>query len=192
MFRRFVPAVLVCAVLILNVQAQGPGSTEKRSAIQELLTLVGATKTAKTVFVTLIDQYSQALAKNTIENFEKKNWPPASKEKVKVLTQEFFTQLSQRLREEVPDRLQYEERVGRLYLDLYDQYFTEAEIRELIAFYGSPVGRKFLGLAPSVAGSIQQKAQAEFEAETVAVTKEIVAEELKKLEIKLTAELKKS
>ena len=188
--KRFVLAILVCAAFISNVQAQTPEPAGKRAAIQELLNLMGATQSARAIFVSLIDQYSQALARDSISGFEKKNWPPASKQKAKQLAQDFYSRLAQRLREEVPQRVQYEAKVGRLYLDEYDQYFTEDEIRDLIVFYQSPLGQKFLGFGPKVSSTLQQKVGAELESQTLSVTQEIVAEELKKLESRAAAELR--
>lgn len=34
------------------------------------------------------------------------------------------------------------------YVTLYDRHFTAAEIRELLAFYDSPIGRRFLEVQP--------------------------------------------
>ena len=77
-----------------------------------------------------------------------------------------------------------------MYLETYDENFSEAEIRELIAFYKSPIGQKFLGFGPKVAISLQQKAQAEVELPMTTITREIVDEELKLLEKRAAAEFK--
>ena len=45
------------------------------------------------------------------------------------------------------------DRVGELenvYVDIYDKYFTTDEIRQLIAFYNTPVGRKLLDRQPLI------------------------------------------
>jgi uncharacterized protein len=36
------------------------------------------------------------------------------------------------------------------YVALYDRHFTSAEIRELIAFYDSPIGKRFLAEQPAI------------------------------------------
>jgi hypothetical protein len=36
------------------------------------------------------------------------------------------------------------------YVTLYDRHFTTAEIRELIAFYDSPIGKRFLTEQPGL------------------------------------------
>jgi len=190
-FRLFVAAVFFCSC-VCGVQAQTPELTPKQAATQELLDLLGATQVAKAIFVTLIDQYAQALSKDSVQSFEAKNWPPEIKEKAVAITRDFYTRLAKRLREEVPSRLHYEETVNRLYLDAYAEYFSEAEIRELIGFYKSPAGQKFLGFGPKVSTTLQQKAMAEIETPTLNLTKEIVAEEIKELEKRAAVELKQS
>ena len=187
---RLAALTLFVCLPFTHIQAQTTnGSSEKRVAIQELLNLIGATATAKSIFVTLIDQYSQALARDSIEKFEKQNYPPGYKEKVLTLTRDFYDGLSKRLREEVPQRIKYDERVNQLYVDAYDEYFTEAEVKDLITFYKGPVGQKFLQLAPTVGAELQKKFQADMGSETLMATRAIVEEEVKRLEVQAAREL---
>jgi len=187
---RLTLTIILAAAPLLSVQAQAPTDTKKRAAIEELIVLIGATQTAKSIFVTLIEQYSYALSKNALDRFENQNWPPAFKEKAKLLSQDFFDRLSRRLREEVPRRIQYEEKVSGFYVEAYDKHFTEDEVRELITFYRSPVGQKFLGLGPRFASDLQKKFEAELGSEAQTVTRTILAEELKQLEERATVQLK--
>lgn len=182
--------VIVLALLtsVPSLQGQTSDAGAKRAAIQEFLKLIGATQFAKVTFITLVDQYSQALAKNSIQSFQKQSWSPAVRVKMEALTQDFFDRLSKRLREELLVKVGYEERLNRLYLEAYDENFTEAEVNELITFYKSPIGQKFLGFGPKVAISLQKKAQAEVEALMTTATREILDEELKRLEKRAAVE----
>ncbi|MGH9905790.1 MAG: DUF2059 domain-containing protein, partial [Pyrinomonadaceae bacterium] len=190
--RSLILVILACLALGSTARAQTPNPTEKRAAIQEVLDLMGASQAAAVVFTSLVDQYSQALAKDTVRSFENKNWPPAFKEKAKVLTQDFYSRLSRRLSEELPQRIRFEEKLTRLDLDVYDDYLTESEIRELIAFYQSPAGRKFAGFGPKVLPTLQQKAQVEAGPEIMSVTRQIIDEELKHMEKRIADEAKAS
>jgi len=182
------PAIMLCGAIFANAQIARP--TEKQIAIQELLNVLKATATAKAIFTTLIDQYSQALAGDSIERFEKQNTPPSVKQKMKELTADFYVRLSKRLREEVPAKIHYDEVTNRIYQEAYDQYFTEAEIKELIAFYKTPTGQRFLNFGPKFAAAIQEKTQTEISESTMRVTREIVDEEIKALEERANAQLK--
>ncbi len=79
--KRVVLFIFVCAAFTTLVSAQTTDSSEKRAEIVELLSLTGSTQAAKTIFVTLIDRYSQALANDSVSSFESKAWPPAFKVK---------------------------------------------------------------------------------------------------------------
>lgn len=189
-FRQLVLAIVVCASVAPGVQAQTPAPSDKRAAIEELLIVIGATKTAKQIFVTLIEQYSQALAYDSVQSLENKNWPPAVKVKAKELSQDFHNRLSQRLREELPQRINYEEKASRLYVDVFDEHFTEAEVNELLVFYRGPLGQKFLTLPAKVAAMFQQKSKMEIEPAILNTTRTIVDEEVKQLEERAARELK--
>jgi hypothetical protein len=189
-FRRLVLCFLFGAALSTGVSAQTPERVEKRAAIRQLLNLIGATQSAKAIFVSLIDQYSQTLAQDSVKSFESKPWPPEFKERSKQLSLDFYSRLSQRLKEELPQRIQYDSKVGEIYLNVYDRYFTEEDIRELLVFYSSPVGKKFVGLSSQVAVEMRTAASAELESQVMSVTREIVAEELKGLESRADSELK--
>ncbi len=104
--------------------------------------------------------------------------------------QDYYGRVSQRLREEVPQRIQYEEKVGALYLGAYDRYFTQDEIRDLLVFFKSPVGRKFVGLPTYVAEIMKTGVTQEFEEQVRTATREIVAEEMNGLERRANAELR--
>lgn len=41
-------------------------------------------------------------------------------------------------------------------LPVYDQYFTTAEIEQLTQFYGTPLGKKYLAMAPQLLAPAQQ------------------------------------
>lgn len=174
-------SVLLLFVAASVADAQATTASDKRAVAQELLTTIGATQTAKAIFQSLISQYSTALAKDSVEAFEKRPWPLQSREKAKALAQEFYKNLSDRLRDEVPRRIRYDEMVTDIYLDSYETYFSESEMRELISFYKSPVGQKFLSFGPAMSGAIQQRTARELEPLTLSVTREIVEDELKSL-----------
>lgn len=185
-FRKF---LLACGVLgcAINLNAQSPEPTTKQVAIKELLSLIRATETAKTIFVTLIDQYSRAMATDSVDKFATQAGSPQAKAKMKELIEEFYTRLSQRLQEEVPTRIRYDEVLTGLYVDAYDREFSEPEIAQLIAFYKTPTGTKMLSFGPKVGASLQQKFAEVAGAPIMSITRGIVDEEIQRLAEKCAA-----
>ena len=47
-------------------------------------------------------------------------------------------------------------------LKLYDRYYTQEEINDLIAFYKSPVGRKYVHVSPEITKAIVMKVIKEY------------------------------
>ena len=47
-------------------------------------------------------------------------------------------------------------------LNLYDKYFTREEIDDMIAFYKSPVGRKYVSMKPEITKEIVMKVMKEY------------------------------
>jgi hypothetical protein len=50
-------------------------------------------------------------------------------------------------------------RLINLSVPLYDKYFSDAEIKELIAFYQTPAGQKLVSVNPKLLSDVQQGAQ---------------------------------
>jgi len=46
--------------------------------------------------------------------------------------------------------------VGEYYPKIYDNYFTEKDIKELIKFYKSAAGQKYLKVAPDIQNDLMQ------------------------------------
>ena len=44
----------------------------------------------------------------------------------------------------------YEEMLESVFYPVYDRYFTEDDLRDLIAFYESPVGKKIIAVSPDL------------------------------------------
>ena len=66
--------------------------------------------------------------------------------KFEATNNEFLGQLS----EAVQAIMTYDEVLEHVYYPVYDQYFTEEDLRGLIAFYQTPVGEKLITVSPQI------------------------------------------
>jgi hypothetical protein len=57
-------------------------------------------------------------------------------------------------------------------MKLYDKYFTQAEINDMIAFYKSPTGRKYVSTSPEITKEIMMKVMKEYVPEMQKALKE--------------------
>jgi hypothetical protein len=70
-----------------------------------------------------------------------KRMTPQQRKKAESKVNQASARMIQRLRDELPQKINYAELIEQLSYSLYDKYFTEEELQDLIAFYQSPTGK---------------------------------------------------
>lgn len=136
-----------------NVESSAPKpiSQEKQSLIRQLLEMTGGRQQyeqTQQILMMHMQQQMQPMIEQTVNS--NTSLSPAERE---VLTtrltnniDSIITQFSEALSTEVT----YDELLERVYYPVYDQYFTEADLRDLIAFYETPIGEKLLTVTPEL------------------------------------------
>ena len=69
-------------------------------------------------------------------------------------------------------------------LEIYDKYFTESEVRDLIAFYKTSTAQKFIRLLPQISAEMLPRIEKLIDPELTQLITESVADELMKLKTK--------
>jgi hypothetical protein len=155
--KTFVAASLLAACT-LAVCAHAEVTAAERKKITELMDILGAENISRQAGPMLAGRLSYAL-KQADPQIDEKAFRVVSE-----ITSEVLAARSPDLREKM--------------IGLYDTHFTEAEIDELLAYYRSPIGRKFLDTMPTLMK----------ESMDLAVTDATVAEIQKKVNEKLRAD----
>ena len=105
-------------------------STKKNEKIKQLLELTGSAKIGVQMMNTMIPQFSK-----TYPNADKKFWD------------EFMSEVNT---EDMID----------IIIPIYEKYYTEEDIDQLIQFYNSPIGKKTVELTPFIMQESMQAGQA--------------------------------
>lgn len=131
-----VSTLLLTLILALGVTAASAGeelTAAKKEDTRRLLEVTGALKAGQAM--------SEAVVKQMVETLKQAR-PDVPATAFNIVA------------EEVNGAIQEEMTVKGGFIDLmvgvYHKYFTHAEIRELLAFYRSPIGRKAGSLAPAM------------------------------------------
>ncbi len=129
--RKSVLFVLIIFALTAPAIGQTTDSnSEKKDNIRHLMTVMGVEKLTQT----MLDQYLQAmkpiLAKSSTNNEEVRK----RLDRFSEIMSEEFKQVN----------------LSSLHVELYDKYFTNDEIKGLIQFYESPVGKKYIEVLPAI------------------------------------------
>jgi uncharacterized protein len=106
-------------------------SAEKRAELEKLMNLIGALKVTQVVSQELTGQLSKEL---------KTSYPAVPQSRLDAMTEEFGAVISENL----PSLIETS-------VHIYDKHFTIEEVRSLIDFYSSNIGKKVIQVMPTVA-----------------------------------------
>ncbi|MEW6209522.1 MAG: DUF2059 domain-containing protein [Acidobacteriota bacterium] len=141
-------------------RAQEAIKPEKRALIKQLLTLVQADKIAEQVTSVLLKQFEERYQEMLAQALA--NAPELSKEereKAARRAPEVSAWALKRIRELMIEKIDFAGFMEQSAYPLYDKYFTEEELKDLVAFYETPTGQKSIKVMPALFQESFQKAQ---------------------------------
>ena len=135
----------------LAAVAQEPSTTKKQELIRELLVVIDASKNA----TKMMDSYMEEMNKQYPQIVEQladadPTLTPAQRQRVKKILNENHAQYSKQLMERIKQRIDIGKVIENISSSLYDKFFTETELNDIIAFYRTPTGKKTLSVMPEL------------------------------------------
>ena len=88
---------------------------------------------------------------------------------------------SKRFRELYPKRVNMEQVIEEIYYPLYDKYFTENELKDIVVFYKSSTGKKFIEVTPQLFQESMRKSSELLNPKIIQLVNEIMQEEKERL-----------
>jgi uncharacterized protein len=139
-------------------------SSEKRALIKEFLDTTDSTKNAKTMIDSLLAEQEKlmpAIVWDAISGmYEVKALTAREQLDLKNKLNQDSLRQSRRLRELFAEKIDIGKLIEDLSFNLYAKFFTEEELKDLIAFYRSPTGKKTIEVMPRLfAESMTQTAE---------------------------------
>jgi uncharacterized protein len=191
MSNRFLAGLIALAfyfIFALPAYAQNEPAAEKKALIKELLTLMNASGNSEAVADQIMEAL-QAPVANALSN-EMRGWiqerklPPAEQKRLEAETDESAQRVLTRLRAEIPKRISFGELVEKVGVETYDKYYTVAEVKDLIAFYKTSTGQKFVKILPQLTADLMSGTGKLIEPELTKLMTETLADELMRLKTK--------
>ena len=180
MQRRFAPCLV--AVLLLASPAclaadRDPISESKWQLMLDLFALTGGEPSADGLLETILAQMERsqgAMLEQVIAGTSGLS-PEAQSELRAQLggAQGFLARLRPRLAEQID----FQQLLQRIVIPIYDRHFDEQELRELLAFYRTPAGRKATSILPQIAQETTEAAAEAVQPQILGLVQEIIAEE---------------
>lgn len=131
-----------------------PITPEKKALIKELLGLMKASDNSVAIANQFMDQLQPAVASGLSNNMrgwiQAQKWPPAEQKRMEALADETIQRILTRVRAEVPKRVNFAELVEKVAVEVYNKHFTDAEMKDLVAFYNTSAAQKFTRILPQL------------------------------------------
>jgi len=106
---------------------------------------------------------------------------PEQQEKLKQLFEQSMGSYVKRMKVKIGEVMPLNELINNAYYPAFSKHFTIAEIKELIAFYESPIGQKFISTTPTVMQESTTIMNEKYTPELQKIGGKIAEEELKKI-----------
>jgi len=192
MRNRFLPGLITlafCFTVALPAYAQNDPMPEKKALIKELLGLMNAVYNSEAVSNQIMEQFQAPVANMITDQMrgwiQEQKLTPAEKKRMETEVYEFAQRVLTRVRAEFPKRVNYRELAEKIMLETYDKYFTEAEVKDLIAFYKTSTAQKFIRLLPQITAEMFPRLEKLIGPELTQLISESFDDELMKLKTKL-------
>jgi hypothetical protein len=142
---RFALFALLVTSLAACALGQSSISDEKRKLIAQLL-LVNKTEENSLKATDALMEMLESIYPATVKSALEKMTDPSDKEREDMEKTAVGHQLavSRKMRARLPEVINIKQLLEEIYYPLYDKYYTESELKDLIVFYSSPTGKKVI------------------------------------------------
>lgn len=186
MFRKIVKILVVSSLFMTSfaakTNAQEMITPEKKALIKELLEVTEAKQMAENFTNMLLLQMEKNYPQMMSQAISEAGIPRGKEqEELKKKFTESQLRFSRRFRELYPQRVNLAQVVEEVYYPLYDKYFTEEELEDLIVFSKSSTGQKWIKVAPQLMQESMQRSSELINPKIIQLVNEILQEEKERL-----------
>jgi hypothetical protein len=169
-------------------------SPEKRALISELLEVTEAKKNAVAIFNAMLDENEKQMPdivwQGLLNQKELQELDVEAKEALRKKLLAESERMNKRIRELFSAGIDMARVIEDVSVDLYDKYFTEDEIKDLIVFYKSHTGKKTTEVLPKMFGESMTNTMDAVKPKVLEIVAQLVNEETAR--VKKELETKKS
>lgn len=148
MSQKMTLSILLVAALSLSFPVFAAGEGEK--AVMELTTLTGAKVQYEKMLTILSRSMQQGFNQGLMKAVQLHPVPQSKRKKASKILQKHFNDFIKQYERHMKKTMTWEGLVKEVYAPLYLKNFTVKEIKDIIAFYKSPTGKKFLQKSPQL------------------------------------------
>ena len=183
--KTLITLTIITFTLIVNksINAQSEISPEKQKLIAELVVLTKTDTQMVEITDSILASYEETYP--IILEQALRSQGTLSEDELQKLTAQMttsFQSFNKKFRERLPQKMDYNKFIRESIYPLYDKYFTEQELTDLIAFYKTETGKKVVTTMPKLFADSSKMAEVYLLPVVLQLVDEIIREEIKSLE----------
>jgi hypothetical protein len=150
-------------------------SPEKKALIKELLEITQSGKNASQIMESMVRSELPKLVSTVL-----KAAPALDSDRPEAQKQfsEIVSRMAVKYRDRVIQKIDVNQLLEQVSYPVYDKYFTESELRDIIGFYKSETGKKAIGIMPQIIGDSMRRTNEVLLPQMSKIMTEIITEEL--------------
>ena len=177
---------LFVSVLLLSLglvaASQAPASEEKSKLIGELVLVMKMDRQFPDIMDTMLKgmETTYPVGFNAAVDGNA-NLSPQQKKALKASAGDRFVAFSQKFRKRLAEAIDYSKYIREAIYPLYDKFYSEQELRDLIAFYKTPTGQKVVDTLPALLAESNVAAREKFLPQLFPLIEEMVKEDFEQI-----------
>jgi len=150
-------------------------SDEKRALIKELLEITESGKNAQQIMDTMVRAELPKLVSTVLENVPALN---SDRPEVQKKFSDLVSRMAVKYRDRVVKKIDLGQLIEQISYPIYDKYFTESELLDIIGFYKSSTGKKTISILPQLTVESMSRTNEILLPKITSIMSEIITEEL--------------
>jgi len=153
--KRTIYSLILLCVAVLSTHAQQTPTTEKQNLVTKFRQLTGVDHVNLGINISFEDIRSNLIGE--VDN--EKDLTDAQKEVLRKSAIEAYDRLDEQLKSYLNDKPKISKLSEEAVFQVYDEAFTETELRELVAFFSTSTGQKALPFLRTLSFRVQESFQ---------------------------------
>jgi uncharacterized protein len=173
------PAASPAAKPATTSAVQPPIAVSKRALIDKLLTVTQQEKLFQQSLNLAFSQLQTDLPALMDQSTTGTTKPDASPSPARQAVQSMLDRVMPKFVREVQQSVSFKELVDQVYYPMYDRHFSEPELKDILAFYDSPTGKRTIQVMPQLMQESMQKTNQIMMPKLMGIMQRLLAEEEK-------------
>jgi hypothetical protein len=178
--------VLIFLAAVPCSQAADKEKKEDIKVYQKFYKVTNAEGQYNQIINIMATQFQQGFIAGFREAAKKmENATPEQQTKFRELFQKAMESYTQKMKKKAAEVMPLNDLINNIYYPVLAQHFTEAEVQEMIKFYESPVGQKYISTAPTIMQETSVLINQKYMPELKKISAKVADEEMKKIKPEL-------